>query len=204
MLVSSQADMEFAGEADNGRAACDLAAGMQLDLMLMDIRMPEMDGIEATERILARAESDSVTAPKIIALTTFDHDEAAVRAIRAGASGFLTKHAEPEFLLATLRAVHAGNAVIAANATHQLLARLHDSGGGASPSGSNAQLAALTERERAIFKLAARGLSNAEIAAREVRSEATIKSQISRILTKLELRDRVQLVVFAFDHGLTD
>jgi DNA-binding NarL/FixJ family response regulator len=130
-------------------------------------------------------------------LTTFDLDEAAARAIRGGASGFLLKDADPEFLLAAIRTVHAGSAVIAASATRDLFAHFAEA-----PRPVPASYGELTEREREIFALAARGLSNAEIAGREFLSEATVKTHISRILAKLGLRDRVQLVVFAFEHGL--
>jgi len=130
-------------------------------------------------------------------LTTFDLDEAAARAIRQGASGFLLKDADPEFLLAAIRTVHAGSAVIAASATRELFAATTPAPVPVPPT-----FTALTDREREIFALAARGLSNAEIAAREYLSEATVKTHISRILAKLSLRDRVQLVVFAFEHGL--
>ncbi|BDZ39383.1 hypothetical protein GCM10025863_19970 [Microbacterium suwonense] len=131
-------------------------------------------------------------------LTTFDLDEAAARAIQQGASGFLLKDADPEFLLAAIRTVESGSSVISASATHDLFAHFTSETKPVPPTYSD-----LTDREREIFALAARGLSNSEIAAREFLSEATVKTHISRILTKLALRDRVQLVVFAFEHGLT-
>jgi DNA-binding NarL/FixJ family response regulator len=159
--------------------------------------MPVMDGLAATAELLDD-ERLSADPPRIVMLTTFDLDEAAARAIRRGASGFLLKDAEPEFLLAAIRTVHSGSAVIAASATRDLFARFAD----AAPQPVPPAFGALTEREREIFALAARGLSNAEIAAREFLSEATVKTHISRILAKLALRDRVQLVVFAFEHGL--
>ena len=155
--------------------------------------MPVMDGLAATAELLQDPDP-----PRIVMLTTFDLDEAAARAIRQGASGFLLKDADPEFLLAAIRTVHAGSAVIAASATRDLFAHFTD----AAPRVVPPQYGTLTDREREIFALAARGLSNAEIAAREYLSEATVKTHISRILTKLGLRDRVQLVVFAFEHGL--
>src|SRR5690606_31934314 len=195
MLVSSQPDLEFVGEAGDGLEGVALAARTRPDVVLMDIRMPVMDGIESTRRILAAADA-AERGTRVVVLTTFDLDEAAARAIRAGASGFLLKDADPEFLLAAIRTVHAGTAVIAASATRELFGRFP------APAAVPTQFDALTEREREIFALAARGLSNAEIAAREYLSEATVKTHISRILTKLALRDRVQLVVFAFDHGL--
>ena len=192
MLVSSQPDLDVVGEAGDGREAIDLVRATKPDVVLMDIRMPVMDGLTATAEILAQPDP-----PRVVMLTTFDLDEAAARAIRQGASGFLLKDADPEFLLAAIRTVHSGSSVIAASATRELFAHFAEA-----PRPVPPQYAALTDREREIFALAARGLSNAEIAAREYLSEATVKTHISRILTKLALRDRVQLVVFAFEHGL--
>jgi DNA-binding NarL/FixJ family response regulator len=193
MLVDSQPDLEVVGEASDGREALAVVRETRPDVVLMDIRMPVMDGLAATAELLTDA-----APPRIVMLTTFDLDEAAARAIRQGASGFLLKDADPEFLLAAIRTVHAGSAVIAASATHDLFAHV----GGAAARPVPESYGQLTDREREIFALAARGLSNAEIAGREFLSEATVKTHISRILTKLGLRDRVQLVVFAFDHGL--
>ncbi|MEQ7005394.1 response regulator transcription factor [Actinopolymorpha sp. B17G11] len=193
MLVDSQSDLEVVGEASNGREAIDVVHAAKPDVVLMDIRMPVLDGVAATAELLR----EPVPA-RIVMLTTFDLDEAAARAIRQGASGFLLKDADPEFLLAAIRTVHAGSAVIAASATRELFAHFAD----AAPRPVPREYGGLTNREREIFALAARGLSNAEIAAREFLSEATVKTHISRILTKLGLRDRVQLVVFAFEHGL--
>jgi len=192
MLVSSQPDMEVVAEAGDGQESLAAVARVSPDVVLMDIRMPVMDGLTATAEILK-----SPDAPKVVMLTTFDLDEAAARAIRQGASGFLLKDAEPEFLLAAIRTVHSGSNVIAASATRELFAHFTEA---AKP--VPAAYASLTDREREIFALAARGLSNSEIAGREFLSEATVKTHISRILTKLALRDRVQLVVFAFEHGL--
>lgn len=199
MLVESQPDLEVAGEASDGAAAVALAARERLDVMLMDIRMPLQDGIAATEQILAAADRDGRTPPRILVLTTFDLDENAARAIRAGASGFVLKDADPEFLLAAIRTVHQGNQVIAANATRELFAHV---GRGNGRRTAPAAWSELTPREREIFGLAARGLSNSEIAASEFLSEATVKTHVSRILAKLGLRDRVQLVVFAYEHDL--
>ncbi|MBT2484931.1 MULTISPECIES: response regulator transcription factor [unclassified Microbacterium] len=192
MLVASQPDLDVVGEAGNGREAIDVIGASQPDVVLMDIRMPVMDGLTATAEILTRPDP-----PRIVMLTTFDLDEAAARAIRQGASGFLLKDADPEFLLAAIRTVHAGSSVIAASATRDLFEHFAEA-----PKPVPATYGSLTDREREIFALAARGLSNAEIAGREYLSEATVKTHISRILTKLALRDRVQLVVFAFEHGL--
>jgi DNA-binding NarL/FixJ family response regulator len=200
MLLSSQEDLEFAGEAGNGQEGVRVALETRPDVVLMDIRMPVMDGIAATSAIIADAERTGRTPPRIVVLTTFDLDEAAARAIRGGASGFVLKDAEPEFLLAAIRTVHAGNAVIAAGATRELFEYFSS----AQPTKPEpTEFGSLTSREREIFVLAARGLSNAEIAGSEFLSEATVKTHISRILAKLGLRDRVQMVVYAFEHGLT-
>ncbi|MBN9175587.1 MAG: response regulator transcription factor [Microbacterium sp.] len=192
MLVDSQPDLAVVGEASDGREAIGVVRATRPDVVLMDIRMPVLDGLGATAELLRDPDP-----PRIVMLTTFDLDEAAARAIRQGASGFLLKDADPEFLLAAIRTVHAGSAVIAASATRELFARFGDASRAVPATYDD-----LTDREREIFALAARGLSNAEIAAREFLSEATVKTHISRILAKLALRDRVQLVVFAFEHGL--
>ncbi|KFF60686.1 LuxR family transcriptional regulator [Cryobacterium sp. MLB-32] len=208
MLVSSQPDLEFVGEAGSGATGVTMAAAVHPDVILMDIRMPVMDGIDATVAIIAAAESAGTKPPRIIVLTTFELDESASRAIRSGASGFLLKDADPEFLLAAIRTVNAGSAVIAASATRELLAHFRTPAPVPAPVPERPQepeaFRALTGRERDIFALAALGLSNAEIAAGEFLSEATVKTHISRILSKLSLRDRVQLVVYAFQHRLTE
>jgi DNA-binding NarL/FixJ family response regulator len=201
MLVDSQPDLTFVGEAGNGREGIDLVVSAQPDVVLMDIRMPVMDGIDATEHIVADSIARNSTTPRIIVLTTFDLDEAATRAIRGGASGFLLKDTDPEFLLASIRAVHAGTAVVAPSAMRELF-RHFDSR--AAVVEEPEAFGTLTAREREVFLLAARGLSNSEIAAGEFLSEATVKTHISRILSKLSLRDRVQLVVYAFEHRLVD
>jgi len=200
MLVASQPDLEVVGEAGDGREAVELAASARPDVILMDIRMPVMDGIEATERIVAASEARGAAGPRIIVLTTFDLDEAATRAIRGGASGFLLKDADPEFLLAAIRTVHSGTAVLAPSATRELFQHFDSRAASRVEPGA---FATLTAREREVFLLAARGLSNSEIATGEFLSEATVKTHISRILSKLGLRDRVQLVVYAFEHRLT-
>lgn len=194
MLIEAEEDLQVVGEAADGREAIALARAVRPDVMLMDVRMPALDGLAATAELLRDG-----TTTRIIVLTTFDLDEAAARAIREGASGFLLKDADPELLLGAIRTVHAGSSVIAATATRALFAQL----AGLRPAaGAPPAYGALTDREREIFALAARGLSNAEIAAQEFLSEATVKTHVSRILGKLGLRDRVQLVVFAYDHGL--
>ncbi len=200
MLISSQSDLAFAGEAGDGAEGVELVTREKPDVVLMDIRMPVMDGIESTERILAKV-APGEQGPRVIVLTTFDLDEAATRAIRAGASGFLLKDSDPEFLLAAIRTVHAGTAVIAPSATRELFEHF-DSRGVVTT--APPAFDTLTTRERDIFLLAGRGLSNSEIASSEFVSEATVKTHISRILAKLGLRDRVQLVVYAFEHRLLD
>ncbi|WP_150308979.1 response regulator [Planctomonas psychrotolerans] len=201
MLVSSQPDLEFVGEAGNGADGVLMAASARPDVILMDIRMPGMDGIAATAEIVASADRTGTAPPRILVLTTFDLDESAARAIRSGASGFVLKDADPEFLLAAIRTVHAGNSVIAASATKELLEHFDSR---SAPRSEPESFGSLTARERDIFQLAARGLSNAEIAAGEFLSEATVKTHVSRVLAKLGLRDRVQLVVFAFEHRLVE
>lgn len=192
MLVESQPDLACVGEAADGAQAVRLAEEQQPDVVLMDVRMPVLDGISATDRIV-RANPGI----RVVVLTTFDLDEAAARAIRVGASGFILKDAEPELVLAAIRTVHAGNEVVAASATRALFKAF-----GRQRRTAPAAFGELTDREREIFALAAKGLSNTEIARSEFVSEATVKTHISRILAKLGLRDRVQLVVFAYEHGL--
>nr|WP_267899798.1 response regulator transcription factor [Amnibacterium setariae] len=185
MLLDSQDDLEVVGEAADGEEGVAAAAALDPDVVLMDIRMPRVDGVTATERLAERG-----VRPKVLVLTTFDLDEAAARALRAGASGFVLKDAKPEFLLAAVRTVHAGAAVIAPAAIGHLLDTF-----GSGRVRRDDELAVLSPREREIYDLAGKGLSNAEIAAHEYVSEATVKTHVSRILAKLGLRDRVQLVV---------
>lgn len=205
MLIDSQLDLTVVGEAGDGAEAVLVAAEQRPDVVLMDIRMPRADGIAGTAGILRAAEESGRGVPRVIVLTTFDLDDAALRAIRAGASGFLLKDAEPEFLLAAIRAVHGGHAVVAPGAIADLLAHVDARPTHAAVERDAAReqaLSALSKRERDIFTAVASGLSNAEIAAREFVSEATVKSHVGRILAKLGLRDRVQVVLYAHDHGL--
>ena len=195
MLVESQPDMAFVGEASDGRQAVALAQQLTPDVILMDVRMPVMDGLEATKEIVQRG-----IGSKILILTTFDLDEAVAKAVAAGASGFVLKDADPEFLLAAIRTVHSGAEVFAAQATADLIRRFSQSPGRLG--GEPEEFGTLTEREREMFFHAAKGMSNGEIAKHEFLSEATVKTHISRVLTKLDLRDRVQLVVYAYEHGL--
>jgi DNA-binding NarL/FixJ family response regulator len=196
MLIDAQPDMEVVGEADDGRAALEALAVTSADLVLMDVRMPQLDGVEATRRLLAGPGD----APKVIVLTTFDLDEHVFAALRAGASGFLLKDARPEDLLAAIRAVLSGDAVVAPSATRRLLDHVTD----ALPdtTGEDPRLARLTPREREVLVEVARGRSNAEIASDLYMAEATVKTHVGRLLTKLDQRDRVQLAVFAYDVGL--
>jgi DNA-binding NarL/FixJ family response regulator len=199
MLIESQPDLEIIGEAATGRQAVALTSELAPNVVLMDVRMPEMDGVEATRQILASG-SDA----RIIILTTFDLDEYVFSALRAGASGFLLKDAQPADLLSGIRAVASGDAVVAPSVTRRLLSayahRLPTSG---QPNDlQRERLKPLTAREREVLLLVARSLSNAEIADQLVLSEATVKSHVGRILAKLELRDRVQIVVFAYETGL--
>jgi DNA-binding NarL/FixJ family response regulator len=197
MLIDSQDDLEVVGEAGDGVEARAMVRDAKPDVVLMDIRMPVADGIQATEWIVSDA---AKAAPRILVLTTFDLDENAAKAIRAGASGFVLKDAEPEFLLAAIRTVHAGTAVIAPAATTELFQHFGERA--PQPGDPDEHLSDLSTREREIFLLAARGLSNSEIARAEFVSEATVKTHISRVLAKLGLRDRVQLVVYAFERRL--
>ncbi|MFJ9777074.1 response regulator [Kitasatospora sp. NPDC101157] len=201
MLLESQPDTEVVGEAAHGAEAVRLAADLRPDVVLMDIRMPGMDGIEATRRIVAGGGRS-----RILVLTTFDLDEYAHAALRAGASGFLLKDARPEELLAGIRAVAEGDAVVAPAITRRLLdAYAHHlpvRPPGAAPV-VDPRLEALTEREREILVAIAQGWTNSEIAQRLVLAESTVKTHVSRVLAKVGARDRVQAVIFAYDRGLT-
>jgi DNA-binding NarL/FixJ family response regulator len=192
MLIDAQPDMEVVGEAQDGREALERLAVTRADVVLMDVRMPELDGVRATELLLERPDP-----PKVVVLTTFDVDEYVYAAIRAGASGFLLKDARPEELLGALRAVVAGDAVIAPSATRRLLE--HVAGTLPTP---DPRLDELTAREREVLLLVARGRSNAEIASELHMAEATVKTHVGRLLAKLDQRDRVQLAVFAYETGL--
>jgi len=194
MVVDSQPDLEVVGQAEDGDEVLPLVAETHPDVVVMDVRMSRVDGVTAT-RLLRDSLGDE--APRVLVLTTFDLDEAAVSAIEAGASGFVLKNSRPELLLAAIRAVADGDQVVAAGATRTLLERFRSAR--AAP---GREYDELTPREKEILMRAAAGLSNAEIAAVEHLSEATVKTHVSRILGKLRLRDRVQLVVYAYEHGL--
>ena len=200
MVIDSQTDLEVVGEAANGRHALAAVARLAPDVVLMDVRMPEMDGVEATRRLI-----DAGSPARVIILTTFDLDEYVYAALRAGASGFLLKDARPADLLSGIRAVAAGDAVVAPRITRRLLsayAHRLPAAVAAPGSGEQSRLAQLTAREHEVLLLVARSLSNAEIASELVLSDATVKSHVGRILAKLDLRDRVQIVVFAYENGL--
>ena len=196
MLLESQDDLEFAGAAYDGDAIVVLAAAVRPDVILMDIRMPKADGITATQRILASAGSE---APRIIVLTTHQRDTAVIGAISAGASGFLMKDATPEFLLASIRTVHSGKSVISPSTS---IALIHDLAPSRPGPANDAVISVLSAREKEVFLLAARGLSNSEIATSSFISESTVKSHISSILAKLDLSSRLQLVALAYEHRL--
>lgn len=198
MVLEAQPDIEVCGEAADGAAAIAAVAQLAPDVVLMDVRMPALDGVEATRRLVA-----SGSAARILILTTFDLDEYVFAALRAGASGFLLKDSPPADLLAAIRAVAIGDAVVAPRVTRRLLDRIAPQLPDASPSRPTvATLDVLTDRERQVLGHIARGLSNREIAAELVLSEATVKTHVGRVLLKLGLRDRVQAVVLAYEAGL--
>jgi DNA-binding NarL/FixJ family response regulator len=196
VLVESAPDLEVVGEAGDGVEAVELARQELPDVVLMDIRMPRMDGLEATRRIVALDRAEAV---RVLVLTTFDLDEYVYQALRAGASGFLLKDTPPADLLAAIRVVAAGDALLAPGVTRRLIAEFarRPESSAVTP----AALASLTEREREVLALVARGLSNAEIAELLVVSGATAKTHVSRVLAKLGARDRAQLVMLAYETG---
>ncbi len=198
MILSAERDLQVIGEAGEGASAVELARRLRPDVVLMDIRMPGMDGIEATRRLAGPGVEDPL---KVLILTTFDLDEYVLEALRAGASGFLLKDAPPEDLVEAIRVIAAGEALLAPSVTRRLLDRFATL---LPPpeAAQNKALSDLTERELEVLKLVARGMSNAEIAEHLVVSETTVKTHVSRIFSKLELRDRVQAVILAYEVGL--
>jgi DNA-binding NarL/FixJ family response regulator len=193
MILETQADIQVVGEAADGVEAIAATRRLQPDVVLMDIRMPNLDGLQATKQIVA-ARSGS----RVVILTTFDLDEYVYQALTAGASGFLLKNAPPEQLIGAVRVVAAGDALLSPSITRRVIeqfARLP-------PPGGTDALQGLTDRERQVLQLVARGLSNAEIAAELFVSDATVKSHVAHLLAKLQLRDRVQAVVLAYESGL--
>jgi DNA-binding NarL/FixJ family response regulator len=199
MIVEAEDDMTVVGEAGDGEEALRLVESARADVVLMDIRMPKLDGVEATRRTVAERDGD---VPRVVILTTFDLDEYVVEALRAGASAFLLKDAPPEELVAAIRTVDAGDAVVAPRVTRRLLDRFAAVLPTTTPPGEPPAFASLTDREREVLMLIARGLSNAEIAADLYVSETTVKTHVGHVLTKLGLRDRVQAVVLAYEAGL--
>lgn len=205
MILSVEDDIEVVGMAENGERGLELARRLRPDVILMDVQMPVMDGIEATRRVVA----DSLA--RVLILTTFDRDDYLFDALAAGASGFLLKNADPEDLVDAVRAVAAGNALLAPEVTMRVIQAMtaqpprSPSGtatDGPRSAGEAQALAQLTDREREVLGLVARGMSNAEIARELFLGEATVKTHVSNTLAKLHLRDRVQAVVFAYENGL--
>jgi DNA-binding NarL/FixJ family response regulator len=194
VILESEPDIQVVGEGADGVEALDLVRDLRPDVVLMDVRMPRLDGLTATERLLAREDP-----PRVVVLTTFDQNEYVVRALRAGAYGFLLKDAPASRLVTAVRAAASGEALIEPAITRRLLERFAppDAGGSALP----ASLDGLTERELEVLRLIARGLSNAEIAGQLVVAETTVKTHVARVLTKLGVRDRVQAVVLAYESG---
>ncbi len=201
MILETEPDLTVVGEAGDGEEALRLADELEPDVVLMDVRMPGMDGIEATRRLMSANGRPCRRPCRVVMLTTFDMDEYVYEALEAGASGFLLKDVEPELLVAGIRAVHSGESLLAPTVTRRLIesflsrARVLDPAAGR-------RLTALTPREREVLRLVGRGLTNAEIAAELYVSETTVKTHIGRVLMKLALRDRVQAVIFAYDAGL--
>jgi DNA-binding NarL/FixJ family response regulator len=198
MIIDSEPDLEVVGEATNGREAVELARSGRADVVLMDIRMPEMDGIEATERIVA---ADDLAGVRILVLTTFENDDNVVLALRAGASGFLGKGVEPADLLHAIRVVAAGEALLSPRATRGLVTRFLSQEEPA-PLPPPISLEGLTDREREVLSLVAYGLSNDDIAEKLFLSPLTAKTHVNRAMNKLGVRDRAQLVVIAYQSGL--
>jgi DNA-binding NarL/FixJ family response regulator len=191
LILDAEPDIEVIGEAADGESAVERALETAPDLVLMDIRMPVLDGIEATRRLIP-----ALPGTRVVMLTTFDLDEYVVDAFRAGASGFILKTAPPPQLVAAIRTVHIGDALLAPASTRRLLEQ------SVRPARQSAALATLTTREHEVLQLLARGLTNAEIAGQLFVEPSTVKSHVASLLAKLDLRDRVQAVVFAYEHGI--
>ncbi len=193
MILETEPDITIVGEAADGQEALQVVRRTDPDVVLMDIQMPTMDGLEATERLLEAADP-----PRIVVLTTFERDDYVFRALRAGASGFLLKNAPPEKLVEAVRTVAAGDSLLAPSVTRRIIEAFATQPAPADPDA----LSVLTEREGDVLRLMARGMSNTEIAGDLVVSEATVKTHVSNILAKVGARDRVQAVVWAFEHGV--
>ena len=198
MILADEEGIEVVGEAANGQEAIEAAGALAPDVIIMDVRMPVMDGVEATRRLAA---SDAADGPKVLVLTTFDADEHVVEALRAGASGFLLKDVDPVDFVRAIRIVASGEALIAPSVTRRLLERFAKLAVPADETHAD-RLRELTEREREVLKLVAQGLANREIAARLSLAEPTVKAHVSHLLLKLDLRDRAQLVVLAYELGV--
>ncbi|QRP46146.1 response regulator transcription factor [Amycolatopsis sp. FDAARGOS 1241] len=194
MVLGAQPDLDVVGEAGDGAQAVKLAEQLRPDVVLMDVRMPVLDGVEATKQIVAAGTA------RVLVMTTFDLDEYVYSALQGGASGFLLKDTPPDHLVSALRSVASGDAVVSPSVTRRLLDRFVGAGG--SPVRDASELDVLTDREREVLVLIAKGMSNLEIAETLFLSEATVKTHVGRILSKLDLRDRVQAVVLAYETGL--
>ena len=197
MILEIEPDLDVVGEASDGEAAVELVSTVRPDVVLMDVRMPGVDGIEATRRIFAEASCPT----RVVMLTTFDMDEYVYAALQAGASGFLLKDVQPELLVAGIRAVHAGESLLAPSVTRRMIETFLERAPAVDPS-ARARVQSLTARELETLRLLARGLTNAEIASEFVVSETTVKTHVGRVLMKLGLRDRVQAVIYAYETGL--
>ncbi|MCX4535310.1 response regulator [Streptomyces sp. NPDC002596] len=205
-LLSAQSDIDVVGEAPDGRQGIEVSRNVHPDVVLMDVRMPEMDGLAAARELL-NPPVGVVHRPKVLMLTTFDVDDYVYEALRAGASGFLLKDAPPADLISAVRVVAAGEALLAPSVTRRLIADFARQRPGGSGAGGRSDVVALrlnglTPRETEVLELIARGLSNQEIAGRLVLAEQTVKTHIGRVLAKLDLRDRAQAVIFAYESGL--
>jgi DNA-binding NarL/FixJ family response regulator len=198
MILTTQSDLTVVGEAGTGADAIALTRKLQPDVILMDIRMPDTDGIEATRQILAQP---GATQPRVLILTTFDLDEYVYDALRAGASGFLLKDVPPEQLAAGIRMIHHGEAMLAPSVMRRLIEEFTAASRQTNAAAPDA-VRTLSPREHEVFRLLARGYSNQQIASRLVVGETTVKTHVTRILTKLDLRDRVQVVVLAYETGI--
>ncbi len=194
MIVETESDLHVVGEAENGRAAVSMTRQLAPDVVLMDVQMPEMDGLKATAKLMELADP-----PKVIILTTFERDDYVFAALRNGASGFILKNAPPEQLIEAVRVVAAGNALLAPSVTRRIVEEFARR---PAPAAKADELDRLTEREIEVLRVIAEGLANSEIAKRLFVSETTVKSHVSSVLTKLGLRDRVQAVVYAYENGL--
>jgi DNA-binding NarL/FixJ family response regulator len=195
-VLSSDESVTVVGEASDGRGSADLVRGLNPDVVLMDVRMPDLDGISATREILAVSPE-----VKVVILTTFEQDDYIFGALRAGASGFLLKRTKPEELIAALHTIAAGDSLLSPSVTRRVIERMAEEP--VPERSADERLDALTPRELQVLELIARGLSNSEIAAAFVIEQSTVKTHVKRILMKLRLRDRVQAVIFAYEHGLT-